>query len=153
MLDYKEKQKRILDAFNLKVGNKIKFIDNNFNKTYKVENRIYKVETDCLSAVNHNQCLGFEKLYYLDWEKVEPEKITVKKKLGEFTCRQIHCHECPLHDLFVPNFCVCEGDTWDSLFTSFELTKAAISKPKYVTIDWDAIKTELDKEVEREVFD
>ncbi len=146
MLDFKEKQQRILRAFDLNVGDQIKF---------PKDSKIYEVKTDCLIAYNHNTCIGFDKLYYLDWEKVVPEKIVVKKKFGDFTCRETYCIDCPLYDLVRLDFCRCEGEQDDSVFKTFELTKATVgeSKSKYVTIDWDAIKAELDKEVERKVFE
>ena len=149
MLDIKEKQQRILRAFDLKVGDKIKFTKINFPP----EPKIYEIKADCLIAYNDKQCTGLDKLYYFDWEKVVPEKIVIKKKFGDFTCRETFCPDCPLHDLSRLDFCVCKGDVDDSIYKTFELTKADVGESKYVTIDWDAIKAELDKEVEREDFE
>ena len=75
------------------------------------------------------------------------DMITKKTKIGNLACEDIGCDACPL------NMLTCgQGSTLSECFESckkrFEECKKESEFIEYVKLDWDAIKNELDKEIE-----
>jgi len=137
MLKRKEKQQRMLNSFNLKVGDKVKFFNDDIYIVKENGFEYYLQYNDEEEA--HSDIYN---LYQFDWEKVKEKRIF---KLGKIPCEGITCEYCPFKYLSCREVNVLENNT---LYEVFDIFKEEFNNIDYINVDWDKIKNELDKEIE-----
>ena len=128
MMTTKEKQEKILKAFNLKEGDRVMF--KLYGETYTIT---YNKEDERYVVVG---CNGVEN-YFNSLINFEFEKIEHKKKIGDLKCGELFCINCPM-------FCInCSGFE-GTIFEELERTKVSTNMRESI---YQAIKAEIDKEV------
>lgn len=101
----KEKQLKMLEALDLRVGDMVEATLKNGKK------KIYKIEENSgdksirLFDIRNIYTIGIEWLLYYDFEVVEYHQ----KTWGEYKCRELKCSECPIR------FLDCTGNVEDTL--------------------------------------
>ena len=128
----KEKEKLVLDALGLKVGDivSINYIDNLYTE-YRVEEEKYSYS---LSNKVYKDCkINISVLLVNDYKVV-----TQKKTKGELICESVRCVWCPLYSLN------CDTDTVkNTLYTQLECLKEDMPCKAY-----EEYKKVLDEEIE-----
>lgn len=123
----KEKEKLLLDALGLKVGDVVCIKPT--SKEYEIE------ESDTYFELNSKENLGMSISILLHFDF---EKIVTKKKKGELKCYKMMCSKCPLYSMNCGKF-----DTGSSLYAGLESMKDCMPCKVY-----EEYKKVLDEEVE-----
>lgn len=130
----KEKQKKVLEALDLRVNDVIMFLNNPLDE--KTKFRICELEDRyCLSSKFYDTFL--EKILMYDYKILEYHQ----KTYGEYKCNEIHCAKCPL------NVINCRMDRLPTQ-TLYECLNTTITD--YDSKIYKACCDELDKVVEDE---
>ena len=132
----KEKELKLLEMFDLKVGDTVKINDLN---TYQIVE-----EDNCFRLKKIDKTVSLSALLQYNFEKV------TAIKLGEVVCLKMDCELCPFFHLRCDFSSSSSISIYDNLFKIFNFMKKKYdnASQRYITVDWDAIKAELDKDIE-----
>lgn len=135
-MNRREKEKLLLDALGLKVGDKVKIHDDIYKIEEAEDEDVYELQN---ITGNRNIC-DLIILIFCDFEKIEP-----KKKYGNVVCVDIQCHCCPLFMID----CRCEDKCHHTLYEILDSTFDTLRISKNCNL-YKALKEELDKEVDND---
>ena len=138
----KKTDEDLLEFFGLKVGDKIK-VDGYYYPfvIFVKDGEIFAKRENCLSSWDYyNTAILTDVLLNCEYEIITP-----KKKLGEMKCEEMLCKNCPLRAVN----CDIDSSTLYEVLETYEkdLNSFSTLKPFEKAL-FDAIKAELDKEVE-----
>ena len=138
----KKTNEELLQFFGLKIGDKIK-VDGYYHPFVIGEEngKIFAKRENCLSSWDYYDVGTLtDVLLNCDYEVIAP-----KKKLGEMKCEEMLCKNCPLRAVN----CDIDSSTLYEVLETYEkdLNSFSTLKPFEKAL-FDAIKAELDKEVE-----
>lgn len=132
----KEKELKILNLLGLEIGDKITPVCAN----------VTGLASLIFEAAEDN-----ESIYFINKEKqrldlsfiIENDfkKVSGLKK-GTQTCSELTCDVCPFSGL---RCALANSNNSDTLYKIFNDLKKAYKKISYITVDWDAVKKELDE--------
>ena len=137
----KKTNEELLQFFGLKVGDKVKIEGSTSVYNIFKEDEVCE-ENDKYKHIDYWSTASFG-VYLISRNY---EIITPKKKVGELTCDEMSCKNCPIK---VINCCLRSNDTFYKRLESYKKEVLSIGDLKpYEQAFFDSIKTELDKEVE-----